>query len=88
MSATYDCTAEDIGNAANLVKDCVAEAMAREGFITPERASEFCQNYAVIIHPRGILGRTIDALLGLDAPMKIRATVVRIVNKPEAKGVS
>lgn len=48
---------------ANKVKELVIRALVQEGFLTQQKAQLFLEDYAVIQHAKGWLGRFFDSRL-------------------------
>lgn len=74
----YSQTIQDMTANANAVKNAVENAMVSEGFLTPENAKKFAENYAVVVYERGFLGSILSKILDGDNT-KLIIRVVRIV---------
>lgn len=80
----YNMTEKDLSDSSNTVKDNVIMAMVKEGYISKEKGEEFGTNYGVIAHTKGLLGRTLDKLLGVEdsRPVVTVVKIIRVRNEP------
>lgn len=72
----YQQSLEDLNASANGVKAAILLSMEREGYVTPENAKKFGENYAVIVYEKGFLGKAFSKLLGEDL---YTAPIIRVV---------
>ena len=64
--------------AFNQTKEVVVGSLLTEGFITEEQAEEILTDYAIVVHEKGMLGKTIDKILGR-AERSTNITMVKLV---------
>ena len=62
---------EDLGAAANQVKEFVVLTLVNQGKLTQEDADSFNSKYAIVVIRKGWLGSVIDKALGLEKNKKV-----------------
>lgn len=80
---TYPQDIENFSINANLVKEQLLLALAKEGYLTNEQALYIASNYSVLITEKGMLGKMVDKLLKRGDENAPSITVVKIVTGVE-----
>ena len=70
----YSITTEELTKYMNAGKEALLLALEKEGLLT-DKAETIAGNYAVVIHEKGVLGKTWDKLRGTSSDAII--TVVK-----------
>ena len=60
----YTMTTENLTGNACFIKNLIADQLEEEGTITKEKADDLRENYAIIVHERGRLGKFWDKVMG------------------------
>ena len=80
---TYTQDLENFNTNANLVKEQLLWALAKEGFITDKQAIDIASSYSVLITEKGMLGKMVDKFLKRTDEKAPNVTVVRVINSVE-----
>lgn len=75
---------EEIISNANITKEVLMDALVIFGEIDKEKAEKIKEEYAVIVHKRGMLGKVIDRLKGhSDTDYRIQIVKLPIIRNEE-----
>jgi len=79
LISSYNLTETDLQEIANQVKEIVLISLAKEK-VLDKPLNQLLENYAVVVHKKGWLGRQMDKLLHPNNPEQMMISVVKVIH--------